>query len=315
AASTTAVVVSDINPSAVGQNVVLTATVTTNAPGSGVPVGTVQFFDGATALNAVGIALNGSGQATLTTAFTVAGFHNITVQYTATPPNFTNSTSGILKQFVGSANSVTTLAAPTPASTVFGQSFSITATVTGAGVTPTGTVTFIDGSTPVGTVALTAGSATFTSSSFAVGTHTLKAMYSGDLNYTPSTSGTQTETVAKAATTIAVVTSGTPSNYGALVTFTATLAVTGPGAGTPTGSVEFFDSTTKIGTSELNGLTATLSTSALSVGAHSITVKYVGDAGFATSTSSAITQTVNAAPTTTTIATSLTPSVWGQAVT
>src|SRR5204862_4340598 len=107
-------------------------------------------------------------------------------------------------------------------------------------------------------------SATSTSSSFIPGPHVLKAMYNGDVNYTPSTSGTQTETVAKASTTISVATSGTPSNYGALVTFTATLAITAPGAGTPTGSVEVFDSTTKIGTSELNGLTATLSTNVLS---------------------------------------------------
>ena len=66
-----------------------------------------------------------------------------------------------------------------------------TATITpvspGSG-TPTGNVTFDDGSTVLGTVTLTSGTASLTASSLAVGTHSIKAVYAGDANFKTSTS-------------------------------------------------------------------------------------------------------------------------------
>ena len=54
--------------------------------------------------------------------------------------------------------------------------------------TPTGNVTFDDGSTVLGTFTLTNGTASFTTSSLAVGTHSIKAVYAGDANFKTSTS-------------------------------------------------------------------------------------------------------------------------------
>jgi hypothetical protein len=54
--------------------------------------------------------------------------------------------------------------------------------------TPTGNVNFDDGSTVLGTVALNNGTASFTTSSLAVGTHSIKAVYAGDTNFKASTS-------------------------------------------------------------------------------------------------------------------------------
>jgi hypothetical protein len=65
-ASSTTAVVASINPSLFGQSVSFTVTVTAVAPGTGTPSGEVQFKDGASNL-AAPVALNASGQATLTT--------------------------------------------------------------------------------------------------------------------------------------------------------------------------------------------------------------------------------------------------------
>ena len=72
--------------------------------------------------------------------------------------------------------------------------------------------------------------------------------------------------------------------------------VAAPGSGTPTGQVTFYDGTTAIDTETLTGGTASYTTSALAIGGHSITAQYLGDTDFTASTSTAITQTVNAPP-------------------
>ncbi len=67
-----------------------------------------------------------------------------------------------------------------------GQSVTLTATVTGA--SPTGLVTFKDGTATLGTGPVTAGVATFATSALGLGSHTLSADYAGDANNDPSTS-------------------------------------------------------------------------------------------------------------------------------
>jgi len=89
-----------------------------------------------------------------------------------------------------------------------------------------------------------------------------------------------------------VVSSLDPANLNAEVTFTATVSpVT---AGTATGTVTFKDGATVLGVATLSDGKAALSTTKLVAGAHSITAVYNGDADYLTSTSAAITQTVNA---------------------
>ena len=60
---------------------------------------------------------------------------------------------------------------------------------------------------------------------------------------------------------------------------------------------------------------ATLATSALALGSHSVTAVYGGDASNVTSTSSAITQVVNQAASATTLTASPNPSLLSQPVT
>ena len=95
------------------------------------------------------------------------------------------------------------------------------------------------------------------------------------------------------------------------MTFTATVS---PSSGT-TGTVQFFDGGNSLGTVALSGGSASLTTATLTAGTHSITASYSGNANFAVSTSSAVTQTVNQASTGPALTSSLDPSVFGQQVT
>jgi hypothetical protein len=309
----TTAVSSSANPSVSGQSVTFTATVSANSPGAGTPTGTVTFLDGATTL---GTATLSGGSATYSTsALSVAG-HPITVSYGG-DGNFTGSTSGALTQTVNKDVSADAVSSSTNPS-VFGQSVTFTATVSasapGAG-TPTGTVTFLDGVTTLGTATLSGGSATFSTSALAVAGHSITVSYGGDANFAGSTSPALTQTVNKDATSAAVSSATNPSVYGQSVTFTATVSASAPGAGTPTGTVTFMDGAATLGTATLSGGSATFSTSALSAAGHSITVSYGGDGNFTASTSATLTQTVNQAATTASVASSANPSVFGQSVT
>ncbi len=134
-----------------------------------------------------------------------------------------------------SEKTTTSLAKNTSAPITYGQSVTFTATLAvvspGSG-TPTGTIKFENGSTVIGTVALNNGIATLTTT-LPAGSNSIKAVYSGDPNFTTSTSGSLTQTVHQAATTTTLTKNRQlPSPYGQSVTFTAK-AVASPGAGTP----------------------------------------------------------------------------------
>src|SRR5712692_6217132 len=305
--ATTTALVSSANPSAFGQPVTLTATVSSPA---GIPTGTVTFLDGATSLGAG--TLDSSGMATLTTASLAVGTHSITASYGG-DTNFNPSSSSALSQTVNTGpTTVASISSANPS--VFGQPVTFTATVSSPAGIPTGTVTFLDGATSLGAGTLdSSGIATLTTASLAVGAHSITASYGGDTNFNPSSSSALSQTVNKGPTTVASISSANPSVFGQAVTFTAT--VSSP-AGTPTGTVTFLDGATSLGTGALDSSgIATLTTASLAVGAHSITTSYGGDTNFNPSNSSPLAQTVNKGATTVTAISSVNPSVFGQGVT
>ncbi len=318
--ATTSTLTSSQNPSVFGQSVTFTVTVTSNS-GGGTPTGSVTFNDGATTLTTT--TLNGSSQASYTTATLSVGTHNITVDY-AGDTNFNASTSNTVAQVVNAASTTTTLASNQNPS-VYGQSVTFTATLsvtapgTAAAAFPSGTVDFKDGATTIGTgsVSTTAGvtTATFTTSSLTVGTHSMTAVYNGDGSFNGSTSAVLSQVVNLASTTTSLASNANPSVFGQSVTFTATVAVVAPGAGSPTGTVAFKDGATTLSTQTLSAGSATFSTSSLSVGTHTMTAAYSGDSNFAASTSSALSQVVNKADTSGALTASPNPSVFGQSVT
>ncbi|MDO7845075.1 Ig-like domain repeat protein [Hymenobacter sp. M29] len=295
AATTSTTLTSSANPSVFGQSVTFTATVT-NTNGSATPTGTVTFKDGATTIGTG--TLNGSGVATFSTSTLSVATHTISAVYGAAT-GFSASTSGNLSQVVNAAGTTTTLTSSANPS-VFGQGIYLNASVStvapGSGIA-TGTVTFKEGATTLGTVAVAAsGNASLLISTLSVGSHAIVATYAATTNYGASTSNTLTQVVNNAATSTTLSSSANPSTFGQSVTFTATVAVTSPGAGTVAGTVTFKDGSTTLGTGTISGSTATFNTSALSQGSHSITAVYGGTTGLAASTSAVLTQVVNAPP-------------------
>jgi hypothetical protein len=296
AIATTTSVATSGTPSAFGGSVTFTATVTSSGAS-----GSVSFYDGATLLGSGPVS---GTTATFTTSALSVGGHSITAVYDA-DANYAPSTSAAITQTVNPLPTTTSVATSGTPST-YGTSVTFTATVTTGA---TGSIGFYDGATLLGAGAIAGTTATFTTSTLSVGGHSITAVYAGDGNYIGSTSAPITQTVDQVTTTTSVATSGSPSTYGTSVTFTATVT---SGA---TGNVTFKDGALTLGISALSGTTAAFTTSALNIGGHSITAVYGGETNYSGSTSPAITQTVNQGPTTTSVATSGTPSVYGTAVT
>jgi hypothetical protein len=292
--TTTAKVASSAAPAVVGQSVTFTATVTANSPGSGVPTGTVIFYDGKTRIGTG--TLNSSGQATLATSSLVLGSHSISVSYSG-DTHYQASTSAVFAETIDQAATRTVVTSSRNPS-VYGESVTFTARVTvkspGSGV-PTGTVLFYDGTTQIGTGTLNSvGQATFTTSSLAVGNHSITAVYDGDTNFTSSTSASLSQKVNMAPTTTTLASSSNPVPPNTLVTFTATVLPKAPGGGVPTGSVTFYDGTTVLGTMNLNGSgRASWTTSWSTPGKRVIKAVYSGDGDFVTSTSVWLTEAVS----------------------
>ena len=125
-----------------------------------------------------------------------------------------------------------------------------------------------------------------------MGSHTITATFSGTAGWGSSSGNdiVSPQVVNPDATATSISSSVNPSVFGRSVTFTATVTVNVPGAGTPTGTVTFEDGTTTLGTGTLSGGTATFSTSSSSRWATSITASYGGDTDDAGSSSSPVSQ-------------------------
>lgn len=187
-----------------------------------------------------------------------------------------------------------------------------TATVTSpSGATLTGTVTFQDGTTKIATVPLAQNQAAYTTLYKKIGVHPITATYWGNAKNAGSASATLMEYVQFNSKTV-VTTSGSPSLVGQPVTFTAT--VTSKGS-IPDGELlTFYDGTSALGSATVTGGVASLTTSSLSAGAHSIQGTYPGDVSVKASTGR-VKQVVAKYPTTTALISSPNPSAFGQAVT
>jgi hypothetical protein len=238
-AQTTTTLAVSPNPVQLNQPLTLTATVAPVAPGSGTPSGSVDFYSGS---NLIGATTLSGGVASLTLSSLSPGAHSLTAAYLG-EADYAASTSPAVSEGVGLIPTTTAVtSAPTPSS--FGQPVTLTATVApvapGTG-TPTGTVSFYNGSTLLGTGTLApsggADHASLAVSTLPVGTNTIKATYSGDPSYaTSSTMSSATQTVGAAATSL----TATPYTQQGVVSATLTTAW-GPVVGQPllitTGSV------------------------------------------------------------------------------
>ncbi|MFO1493575.1 MAG: Calx-beta domain-containing protein [Lysobacterales bacterium] len=201
----------------------------------------------------------------------------------ATPPTLTG-TGTILEDDQQPTTTVINSDLPDPS--VVGQSYPVAVTVTAQSSSPAGTVTVSDGSASC-TITLTAatsptstGSCNLTSTT--AGAKTLTASYTASSSNFGNSSGTAAHQVNPAATTISV--SGPArSRVNQPTPFTAALAVTSPGAGTPTGTITL--------TSGASSCTATLPATSCdltftALGSRTVSASYASDGNYASASSS-----------------------------
>ena len=181
---------------------------------------------------------------------------------------------------------------------------------------PTGTVNFVVGGTSSGPQTLVNGVATYSVTGLTAGTVLDSAAYSGSAGFSASTASlSQIVGSTQNATTTVIGSSSNPSGSGT-VTFFATVAPVAA-TGTPTGTVTFVvGGTSSPAENVVNGV-ASYSVAGLTVGSHTATASYSGDANFSTSTASSFTQTVGSTTgnTTTVVSSSANPSISGSSVT
>jgi hypothetical protein len=289
-----------------GQAVTFTAAV--NSLAGGAPTGTVTFLDGDTALETV--TLN-QGTATLSTSALDAGTHFITASYSGDDGD-SASTSTALAQVVNQPGTTLTVSSSSNLSSA-GQAVTFTVAASAQdGGTPTGTITVSDGTTPLGSATLTGGSASFTTAALGVGNHSIIVSYGGDIDNGPA-AAVLAQTVSPSATTTTLAADANPAAAGQAVTLTAT--VNSATAGTATGLVVFFDGSTILGTAPVNAGTASLTTSLLGEGTHSLTAGYSGDGNTNASISPALALDVTPSATTTTLLALPAPAATGPTIT
>jgi hypothetical protein len=317
-AKTSTTLTSSLNPSASGQYVTFTATVTaTDAPTA--PTGRVNFYACATAVCAHtdllgSAAVDPHGKTSFSTRCLSVGTTYVEAVYGGASTNFSSSTSNRVVQVIKSPivpTSTTLTSSPNPSAP--GRAVSFTAVVSkasGSG-SPTGVVNFsrcasaANCTTPVllASESLRSGTATFSTSDLPSGTAYVEAVYAGVSGALgSSTSGVIAQVVVlPVKTTTTLVSTPDPSAAGQSVTLNATVTpISGPG--TPIGAVSFYAGTPGnsyrlLGTAVLNGnALATLATSGLPAGTDSFFAVYGGNTAFVTSTSGTITQYVIAAP-------------------
>jgi hypothetical protein len=187
--------------------------------------------------------------------------------------------------------------ASTPNPSTAYQKVTFTAFVTPAWtgpLQPSGTVTFFNGNTPMATVGLSAqGVGTYETSSLPAGKHSITAAYNGDGNFETSVSPPREQVVYFLVPHSTLSTTPNPAKVDQSVTLQSKAYY--PPDGTfppPTGTVTFLDGDVVLGTVPLSGDTASLITSKLKPGAHTLTARYDGNEYYAASTSTPVTQTI-----------------------
>jgi hypothetical protein len=302
--ASTATLAATISPTTsvvAGATLTVTATVTlgtgVTTPPSGAVTVTITGVTGAVYSGTLsGTAGTNTATATISVTAPIAGTYTAVVacpasaSYTCTPVSLAITTTA------GSATTTTTLTI-SPTAPVTGQAVTLTATVATAQTTPTptGSVAFYDNSKLIQTVVLGSTGVVSIVTTLPAGSNALYAVYSGDTNYTTSTSATLTVVPTSATPASTAVYSNVTS---ALAGFNIVLTAKIYGGTTanlvPSGTVSFYDTfqnnSILLGTATLAAVgvgqsSATITTTGLFAGVHSITIVYSGDTNFLTSTS------------------------------
>jgi sugar lactone lactonase YvrE len=194
------------------------------------------------------------GNPTAVTSNTVLAANTYMLAVTFTPTDaamYTTATGAVTLVVNQVAPSVSLVASAN--SVMLQNAVTLTATVSSTGGTPTGTVTFLDGTSALGSGSLTNGVAAMTTSTLRAGQHSITAVYSGDANFTTATTSALSESVldfnlalstSNGGSTSQTITSGGTATYSVVVnplsgtTFPA--AVSFSASGLPAGATATF---------------------------------------------------------------------------
>ena len=267
-----ALAVNPTTPVTLPQTVTLTAALTPSTAQNLTAGGTVTFFSNSTQLGTPQPVLN--GQATLNIALP-GGANAVTATYSG-DSNFASSSTAapITVTVLKTANVAFT---GLPASAAYGVTFT-------ANTTTNGTTTSTPAVTATGGCSYNPATRQVTMTSGTVNC-SLKAAWPSDGVYGEATA-TSIVTAATATMAVALDVTSSAASPGTVAKLTATL--TPQFGGALSRPVTFFDGTTAIGTATVTSGVATLTTPALSQGAHAFKAVYSGDANFQTGTSPAI---------------------------
>jgi subtilase family serine protease len=268
------------------------------ASGQGMPTGNLSVEDTAQPYFGNGnvTRLNSSGYTEVQTTALAPGTHVFTALYQG-DPSFSPSAATPATLVITPAPTVTTLALST-SSVSAGSTLTLSATVATQGygyLPPSGTLTFSSGLTVLGTSLVTGGTnqanqqdqatatLTISAANIPLGADTIVATYSGDANYLGSSSaGSSLQTTPTSLIPTATFVFSTPNSVSpnGSILFTALVS---PQTPSPTGTVQFAVDGNDAGTPQpiaANNYAAALTTTVngLSVGLHSLTAAYSGDA-------------------------------------
>ena len=201
-ATTSTALTSAPNPSVFSQSVVFTATVDAAAPSTGTPVGTVSFSADELTITGCGARTLTSGVATCTVPAFEVGDHNLVATYAETAA-YASSSSEPVTQTVNRGGT-TTAVATSDSTTTWSEGVTYTATIApvspATGTASGGTVNFRSNGTSLtgcAAIAVSSGTAACTTSITPVGSPSITAVFSGDDDFTTSTSSGITQTVAR----------------------------------------------------------------------------------------------------------------------
>jgi hypothetical protein len=270
---TTTALSASVNPSTAGEGVTFTATLS----GGEAATGTIGFTANGATLSGCSAVTLSSSQAQCSTSALLVESSVIVATYSGDSNN--GSSSGSLTEVVNSPSQAATATAVNSSlnPSIFGETVTLTATVSG-GASPSGTVGFAaNGATISGCAAITLASsqAQCAVSTLPLGRNAIVAIYSGD-SKNGSSIGISSQVVDQTSTTIAVVSSVNPSTVDETVTLTATVN----NGLSPTGFVTFAaNGTTVLGCFEvtLSSGEAECTTAFLPVGRDAIVATYSGD--------------------------------------
>lgn len=238
--------------------------------------GSVSFYEGSTLLGTA--SLDNTATAVLPISTLNAGVHTITAKYNG-DPGVPASTSNNAQLTVTKR----TAAGGGPAITVTVNDASRTTTQSNPPFTYSAAGQLVNGDTYATAISGTANYST--TAGTMTGTYSIMVSGLTSANYTIAfVPGTLTVTISPSTT--ALVASPSSTQYGDPVTLTATVT---SGA---TGTVSFYDGSVLLGTGTVSNGVATLTTTALVAGTHTVTAIYNGDATYASSQSGPATVTV-----------------------